>query len=396
MEEHLQTLPALLQKVQVFLSENGGDDDMIRVLQVYPQMNNAGTERVIFNLYENIDTTQVQFDFLVERPGEFDEKIEFMGGNIYYLYAKKKKDYYLSLIDFFHNHPEYQIVHTHTHSRMAIVLRAAKKCNIPCRIAHSHNARNDLSKVAAFFKGLTSIPIEKNANYFFACSLNAGKWLFPHKIKECKVLYNGIKLEDYLFSKDNRDKMRSELGISDMSFVMIHVGRFAKQKNHTYLIKILENYKKIDKSDWKMILVGEGPLEDNIRAQVKTAGLSDHIIFLGNRKDVNKLYCAADMFLFPSLHEGLGIVVIEAQACGLPCIVSNAVPLEADMEVGLLHTLKLEKYIKTWVDMIIENKQNIETRISHKEKILKGKYNISCIATQMQKFYLENGETKDD
>lgn len=369
---------------------------MIRVLQVYPQMNNAGTERVIFNLYENIDITQVQFDFLVERPGELDEKIRSMGGNIYYLYTRNKKNYYLSLIEFFHNHPEYQIIHTHTHARMAIVLKAAKKCNIPCRIAHSHNARNDLPKIAAFVKSLTSIPIEKNANYFFACSLNAAKWLFPHRMKECKILYNGIKLEDYLFRKENRDETRFQLGLLNSSFVMIHVGRFAKQKNHTFLIKILENYSKIDKSDWKILLVGEGPLEDDIKKQVKVANLSSHVMFLGNRNDVNKLYCAADMFIFPSLHEGLGIVVVEAQASGLPCIVSDAIPLEADMEIGLLHTLRLENSTKTWIDIIMKNKQNIKTRISHSEKILKGKYNISKIAIEMQKFYLENGEKKDD
>lgn len=393
---HLQTLLVLLQRVQVFLLIENGGNIVIRVLQVYPQMNNAGTERVIFNLYENIDISLVQFDFLVERPGELDEKIRSMGGNIYYLYAENKKDYYLALLDFFHNHPEYQIIHTHTHARMAVVLKAAKKSNIPCRIAHSHNARNDLSKIAAFVKSLTSIPIEKNANYFFACSSNAAKWLFPHRMKECKVLYNGIKLEDYLFRKDDRDDIRFRLGLLNSSFVMIHVGRFAKQKNHTFLIKILESYSKIDKSDWKIVLVGEGPLEDDIKLQVKNAGLLNHVVFLGSRNDVNKLYSAADMFIFPSLHEGLGIVVIEAQACGLPCIVSNAVPLEADMEIGLLHSVGLEKTANYWAEMIMKYKQNIETRMSFSEKILKGKYNIFQIARQMQKFYLENGKGKND
>lgn len=364
---------------------------MIRVLQVYPQMNNAGTERVIFNLYENIDTTQVQFDFLVEQSGELDEKIVSMGGKIHYLYKKEDKAYYFALLHFFSEHPDYKVVHAHTHGRMGLVLKAAKKCGVPCRIAHSHNARNDLPKVAAFMKGLSSIPMEKNATHFFACSENAAKWLFPHKIKECRVLYNGIRLDKYLFNECNRQSVRESLGISDAAFVMIHVGRFAKQKNHEYLVKILESYGKIDSSEWKMIFVGEGPLEETIKMKVQETGLMKHVLFLGARKDVNELYSAADMFLFPSLHEGLGIVVIEAQASGLPCIVSDAIPLEADMEIGLLNTLRLQDSYDKWSKMIVAKKWNTASREAQKDAILNGKYNIKQIAVQMQQFYLENG-----
>lgn len=365
---------------------------MIRVLQVYPQMNNAGTERVIFNLYENIDTNQVQFDFLVERPGELDEKIIRMGGKIYYLYEEKKRAYYAALLQFFSEHPGYKIVHTHTHRRMGVVLRAAKKSGVPCRIAHSHNARKDLPKIAAFIKGIGSIPIEKTATHFFACSSNAAKWLFPHKFKECRVLYNGIRLDDYLFHEHTRQIVRKSLGISNDSFVMIHVGRFAKQKNHEYLAKILESYSKHDSSDWRMIFVGEGPMEGTIKKRVKETGLMDHVLFLGARKDVNELYSAADLFVFPSLHEGLGIVVIEAQASGLPCIVSDAVPPEADMEIGLMHTLCLEDSTEKWSRMIAETRCDSDARKSKIPAIMSGKYNIEHITAQMQHFYLENGK----
>lgn len=365
---------------------------MIRVLQVYPQIGDAGTERVIFNLYENMDTMQVQFDFLVERSGELDEKIIRMGGKIYYLYEKSDRAYYEKLMRFFSEHPEYKIVHTHTHKRMGLVLRAAEKAGVPCRIAHSHNARNDLPKIAAFVKGIKSIPIEKAATHFFSCSENAAKWLFPHKMNQCKVVYNGILLEDYLFDADNRKNVRTSLGISDDVFVMIHVGRFAKQKNHEFLVSVLENYKKIDSSDWKMIFVGEGPLEDTIKLQVEKMGLMNHILFLGARKDVNQLYSAADMFVFPSLHEGLGIVVVEAQASGLPCVVSDAVPLEADMEIGLLNTLRLQDGFYEWSKMIASKRQDVSSRKLKKTAIINGKYNIKQIAAQMQQFYLENGK----
>lgn len=365
---------------------------MIRVLQVYPQINNAGTERVIFNLYENIDTSLVQFDFLVERPGEMDEKIRDMGGVLYYIDEESKSEYYKQLISFFRDHPEYKVVHTHTHGRMGIVLRAAKKCGIPCRIAHSHNARNDLPKSAAFIKGLTSIPMELAATHFFACSYNAAKWLFPHRIKDCKVLYNGIKLGEYLYSVESRKRIRTQLKIGDKDFVMIHVGRFAEQKNHEFLVKILKEYAALDQSNWKMILVGEGPLEDTIKKQVDNAGLSEHIVFLGSRRDVNQLYSATDLFLFPSLHEGLGIVVIEAQASGLPCIVSDAVPPEADLKLNLITTLRLTQPLEEWVNAIRTRSQSVREREQLADAVLNSEYNIKKIAAKMQQFYLENGK----
>lgn len=364
---------------------------MVRVLQVYPQMNNAGTEKVIINLYENIDTTKVQFDFLVEKKGELDEIIRKMGGKIFYLYSENKKQYYKDLLLFLKKHPEYKIVHTHTHARMGVVLKAARKCGIPCRVAHSHNARNDLPQLAALIKGLISIPMELDANYFFACSENAARWLFPHKIKQCKILYNGIQLKKYLFNKETRQTVRGKLQLDENEFVMIHVGRFARQKNHTYLVEILDAYNKKIGEKWKILLVGEGPLQDEVKRQIDEKGLSEHVIFMNNRTDVNELLSAADMFVFPSLHEGLGIVVVEAQTNGLPCIVSDAVPQEADMNIGLVHTLSLRQTPEKWADFINGKRVDVSTRTNYKERIMTGKYNIETIGFEMQQFYIQHG-----
>ena len=357
---------------------------MIRVLQVYPQMNNAGTERVILNLYKNIDRSVVQFDFLVEKPGEIDSLIKKMGGKIYYLYSDSKTLYYKELLKFFKNHPEYKIIHTHTHKRMNLVLKAAKKCNVKCRIAHSHNARNDLSKILWKIKGLSNYSIEKNATDFFACSENAARWLFSHKYKQCNILLNGINLEDYCFDKSKREKIRQDLNINADDFVMVHVGRFAKQKNHEFLVKILEQFNKKNKK-WKMIFVGIGPLQDEIIEKIDNLGLSDHVSFLGNRNDVNDILSCSDSFVFPSLHEGLGIVVIEAQANGLPCIVSDAVPKEADLHLGLLHTLSLSDSVDYWVECI--SRYCNENRLLTQDQINNNCYNIKTIAKSMQNFY---------
>lgn len=364
---------------------------MIRILHVYPQMNNAGTERVIFNLYENIDTSKIQFDFLTEASGELDEKIRQMGGNVFYIQECSGFDYYKKLIAFFNNHSEYHVVHTHTHARMWIVLKAAKKCGVKCRIAHSHNARNDLPRVAALVKGILSVPIELYANYFFACSKNAAKWLFPHR-RDCRIVYNGISLEDYLYREENRNKKRVELGIRKEEKVMIHVGRFARQKNHAFLLRILAEYHKIH-CDWKMLLIGVGPLQDEVKRQAKALDIYDNLIFLNNRTDVLELLSAADVFVFPSLHEGLGIVVIEAQASGLPCIVSDAVPEEADMGLALMKTLSLSYSPDIWAKSVDAALLEPVNRYQYTHGILESKYNIKRIAKDIERFYLQQGES---
>ncbi len=366
-------------------------EKVLRVLQVYPQMNNAGTEKVIMSLYANMEQDKVQFDFLTETPGELDEKIRSMGGQIYYIENKGKKSYYQELLLFFQEHPEYSIVHTHTHAAMGTVLKAAQKSGIPCRIAHSHNARNDLPKFMWFIKGLTSVELEQCATQFFACSKNAAKWLFPHKQKATEVVYNGIPVERYLFSEENRRERRAECGFSEDTPVVIHVGRFARQKNHTFLADVLKELDSQTEGKARTLLIGVGPLQDEIKAKLKEAGLSEKVIFLNNRTDVEKWLSAGDMFVFPSLHEGLGIVVIEAQASGLPCVVSDAVPQEADMNLGLLHTLTLKDSAAVWAGKALEVYQNRKNRAEYEERIFSGHYNIKNIAMKMQQFYLENG-----
>lgn len=351
-------------------------------------MNNAGTERVIFNLYDNIDKTKIQFDFLVETTGELDCKIRDAGGRIYYINEKNNRVYYKKLCVFFDEHKEYSVVHTHTHSRMNLVLKAAKKCGLPCRIAHSHNARTDLPQIVKLLKGMMSYSIERYANYFFACSENAAKWLFPHKEKQCRILYNGIRIEDYLYNRETRTKVRRELGIQDNEYVMIHVGRLARQKNHRFLMEIIKKYNDNYQANWKALFVGDGPLRNEIQQQVEVEGLTECISFLGNRTDVSELLCAADVFVFPSLHEGLGIVVIEAQSCGLPCIVSEAIPSEADMQLGLFHWTSLDCKPDLWAEKIEKIRLCKSNRENCVDEILSSDYNIKTISRSMQDFYL--------
>ena len=351
-------------------------------------MNNAGTERVIMNLYKNIDKEKVQFDFLVNKEGELDQEIIRMGGKISYLKYIDKKDYFNKLLTFFSMN-KYNIIHVHTHGNMLVVIKAAKESKVKCRIIHSHNSRQDLPKILKIFNLYRNIKIEKYATNFFACSKEAAKWLFPCKHKYAKIVYNAIDIDKYSFSEEIRKKVRSKLNIDDNEKVIMHVGRFARQKNHVKIIKIARKLVKKEKNI-KFILIGTGPLEDNIKKKISKYNLQDKVMLLGNRKDVNELLMAGDLFLFPSLHEGLGIVVVEAQFSGLKCIVSTCVPEEADIKQGLVKKISLNKSNEYWSNEIIKELNNSNDRNFNKENSSCTNYNIKKIAKNMQEFYLKN------
>lgn len=355
---------------------------MKKILQVYPQMNNAGTEMVIMNLFRNVDRNKVSFDFLVQKPGLIDDEIRSMGGNIYYIPNNRKTKYYRNLLGFFEEHQEYSAVHTHTHAEMGMVLKAAKKAGIKHRIAHSHNSREDLPAIFKLYKRITGIPIEQNANHFFACSNLAAKWLFPAKWEKCEILENAIELERFVFNAETRIRMRQSFGFNESDKVICHVGRFAEQKNHKRIIEILNEMIDADNSI-KALLVGVGPLFDEIKAKSKT----ENIKLLGTRNDIPELLCAGDMFLFPSLHEGLGIVLIEAQASGLKCVASDAVPKEADIGTELLRRLPLKASNKEWIQNIEASFENPD-RQKKSQAALNSKYNIKTIGKHIEEFYL--------
>lgn len=358
---------------------------MINVLQIYPQMNNAGTEKVIMNLYNNINQEKVHFDFLVNKPGLLDEDIKMKGAKIFYIDNSNRNKYYQNLIHFF-NENNYEIIHVHTQGNMELILKAAKKCNVKCRIIHSHTARQDVPKSLKVLKLYRNIQIEKNATDFFACSEDAAKWLFPHKYKSAKIVYNAIEIKRFLYDEEIRKKVRVKLKIKDDEKIIINVSRLSIGKNHSRIIKIakkiIENNKKV-----KFIFVGTGDLEENIKNEIKSNNLENNFLLLGNRNDVNELLMAADLFLFPTLYEGLGIAVVEAQFSGLKCITSERVPAEADIGAGLLKKINLSSDDEIWIKEI-ENSLNANYARNQINQTYNNKYNIKAIAKDIENFYL--------
>lgn len=358
---------------------------MIKVLQIYPQMNNAGTEKVIMNLYKNINQEKVHFDFLVNKKGLLDEEIKKSGAKIFYLEHKNKKQYYDSLIKFFIDN-KYEIIHVHTQGDMEIVLKAAKKSNVKCRIIHSHTARQDVPKILKILRLYRNLQIEKNATDFFACSTDAAKWLFPHKYKETKIVYNAINIQDFLFDENKRNEVRKNFKIEENAKVIINVARISKGKNQFKIINLMKKIKKLD-NKVKVILVGTGDLQEKIKKEIRKENLEDNFLLLGNRNDVNELLMASDLFLFPTLYEGLGIAVVEAQFSGLKCITSERVPAEADIGTGLLKMINLSTGDKIWIKEI-EEALSLKYDRNCINKAYNNKFDIKIIAKDIENFYL--------
>lgn len=360
----------------------------IRVLHVVVNMNRGGAETLIMNLYRNIDRELVQFDFLVHKnEGVFEEEIKALGGNIYrisYVTDVGHFGYIKELNRFFKEHKEYKIVHAHMDSMSGLVLQAANKAGVPIRISHSHNTQNEGNILVRIYKGFIKNKVTSNATNLLACSQSASNWLFGNKSVEALTVKNGVDGKKFAYNYEARHRMREELGIGNDTLVVGHVGRFCHQKNHMFLIHIFSELKK-KLPNSLLLLVGDGPLRFAINKKVRELNLMDSVLILGVRDDVEELMQVMDVLVFPSYHEGLPLTIIEAQASGMKCIVSKAIPEEADIGADLITFIDLEEEINKWIRGI---------RMPYKRKnyldimLKKAGYDITYTAEEIQNFYL--------
>lgn len=330
----------------------------MRVLHVIGAMDRGGAESLLMNIYRNIDRKKIQFDFLVheDRKCDFDDEIESLGGGLFRIRRFNGMNgiaYRASCGAFFEENHDFAAVHVHIGSCAAMVIREAKKHGLYC-IAHSHSKNGPLSPMELAFR-FFSYPTRYLADYFLACSRTAGIDRFGLKVAESDrfaVLNNGIEIAKYCFDPAVRQKYRKSFGLLPFERAVCHVGRFVEQKNHRFLIEAFAKACGED-SNLKLFLVGRGPLESAVRAQVGELGIDDRVVFLGVRDDVPSLLMAMDLFVFPSVTEGLGIAAIEAQAVGLPCLLSCELP---DMALCAPYAEKVStlKYPSVWADKIIE------------------------------------------
>ncbi|WML25167.1 glycosyltransferase family 1 protein [Neobacillus sp. OS1-33] len=363
----------------------------IRVLHVVVNMNRGGAETLIMNLYRNIDRSKVQFDFLTCKVGVFDQEIKELGGTIHripYINEVGHFSYIKALNNFFSKHNDYTIVHSHLNRMSGLVVKAAKKMGIQYCISHSHNTGGEGGILAKGYKWYSGLYIPSNSDYTFACSESAAKWLFGSKANDAKLLNNGIEPEMFTYSPDIRMTKRKELGISDQ-LVIGHVGRFTKQKNHKFLIEIFAGFVK-RRPNSILLLCGDGVLRKDIEKRVNELNLKEKVKFLGVRSDINQLLQAFDLFLFPSLHEGLPVTLIEAQAAGIPCFISAEITNEVDLDLGLMKFINISG-IDLWVTELEKfNVEKVERHTSKFKKLRDRGYDIKNTAEWLQDFYISN------
>lgn len=334
----------------------------IRILQITGGMNMGGIENFIMNIYRNIDREKVQFDFLIHQEEKqiFEDEIEKLGGKVYRIPSIRKSGYFKykkNLKEFFQNH-SYKIVHSHYNELSGIILKVAKEYGVKIRISHSHIAYPKYSNIITKFFGDYLRKLLKNSSSLkFACSNLAGEWLYGEN-GNYEVINNGIEANKYKLNEKIKIEKRKELKIEKDEIAIGHIGRLTEQKNHKFLIEIFSKlYEK--NSKYKLFIIGNGELEEKIREQIKALNLEKNIIMLGVRKDVNEILQAIDIFVFPSLYEGLPVTLVEAQGAGLKCFISDTVTKEIDLESGLTEFISLDKSSEEWAEIIDKNKEYI-------------------------------------
>lgn len=373
----------------------------IRVLNVVGRMDRGGIETLIMNIYRNIDREKIQFDFLAHYgkvDADYNDEIRSLGGHIYEMpviktttktYYSRFFSYCRALKAFFSEHQEYQILHGHMTNTAAIYMPIAKKYgNVKCTIAHSH--LTETQKTISFFsKHITNLliaPIRNLATDYFACSEAAALWLFkPKDISSGRVtiINNGVNADAFDYNEELRKKVRLSLGVDD-KVVVGHVGRFFPQKNHSYLLDIYAAFYNL-RPNSALILVGDGELRQQMEEKVKQLGIENNTYFLGLRSDINELLQGFDLFLMPSLYEGLPVVGVEAQAAGLPLVISSEITRELDI-TGNIDYVPLSESPLHWAK-IMDDKLNKHNRISIKAKIIDTGYDISTTVKFLEDFY---------
>lgn len=336
-------------------------EKVIRVAQIVGQGNTGGVEACILSYYRNIDKSKVQFDFFVENTGPIIDRhqIESMGGKIVFVPSYKNPLKYMRVLSKLFKEGHYDIVHSNMNTLSVFTLRAAKKAGVKIRIAHSHSAVNKANKkefVRTLAKNVLRPFSRTYATHYFACSELAGRWLFGDKaFDEGKVtiVHNAIELWRFAYNPSTRDMMRKELDIDDR-FVVGHVGRFMRQKNQTFLLEIFLKILEQNPNS-VLLLLGEGPLQQDLIDKCKELHIRDKVIFAGVHKHPERYYQAMDCFLLPSLYEGLPVSGMEAQINGLNCYFSSNITREAKINDNV--TFLPIVNAKTWADETLSGQE---------------------------------------
>ena len=352
----------------------------LRILHCVAGLGRGGYERFIMNVYRHIDRTKVQFDFLYGFDGVFVPEILALGGRVFqipFITQKGPFVYHRELRKFFKAHPEYKIVHSHMDKFSGLVMECAREFDVPVRIAHSHSTKNEGGLAFQLVKDYYGKKIAANCTHRMACSQAAGQWMFGDDASVL-IVKNGVDT-DLFTDTDSRSKDQ---------FVIACIGRFTPVKNHTFLLDIFAQVYRLDDTA-QLILAGTGPLLEQIQQKAHDLGIAQSVHFLGDCSNVAQLLTTVDAVCMPSLFEGLGITLVEAQAAGVPCVASDQIPREVDVS-GNITFLPLNDPAQVWAESLLKLKN--QPRTDNREKISAAGYDVRSTAAILQEFYLNEGE----
>lgn len=377
-----------------------------KVLHIVGGMNVGGTETMLINLYRKLNTN-IQFDFIsyYDKDAYYDDEIRKLGGQVIKIDSPNKVGMIKSiknLCEAIKENGPYDAVHAHTLFNCGVAMIAARLSGIKVRVSHAHtnldNTKNIIRKIYIWCMRRT---INLFSTDCIACSESAGKYLFGESItlsKKYKLLPNYVDYKKYLNCSDTKS-VRQELGIKDDDIVVGHIGRFVEAKNHKFLLEVVSEMIILN-NKVKLILAGDGELRKDMECYAEELGIKENVYFLGIRKDIDKILNNLDIFIFPSIYEGLGLVMIEAQSAGIPCLVSEAIQKEADLDIGLVKQINLNDKKELWIKEAFEL---IENKNKNKKQILsaiknKG-YDLDNIINKLLEIYkldLEMGDIYEE
>lgn len=366
---------------------------MLKVLHVVGGMDIGGTETMLMNLYRKLKH-KIKFDFIsyYDYEGYYDKEIKELGGEVIRLNDPKRIGRLKAIKELSKviKKNEYDAVHVHTlfNSGIGVIGAYRGKCKV--RICHSHtNSENKENLLRKIYMSIMRSAIKVFSTDFLACSKSAGEYLFGKNIyrnKKFKVIPNYIDYEKILNYRE--EGIRKELNLNETDILIGHIGRFIEVKNQLFLLDI---FKKINEKNnrYKLILVGYGKLENELKIKAVKLGISKDVYFLGVRRDVEKIVNSLDIFIMPSIYEGLGLVLLEAQGGRIPCLVSEAIQEEANLNLGLVKKLSLKNNIEVWEKEVYKMlEKNIKvSREAVKKAFYDRGYSIYSIAEKLFEIY---------
>ena len=361
----------------------------MKILQRVGILNRGGQETLWMNVLRCSDRRNMSIDFLVKNSemGAYEQEAKSLGSSVFHQENLKSRSKIFKYVEranviykFFKEHPGYDVMHINTYLAIDALfdIIGGKLAKVPCIVVHSHNSTGPHHYIHFVCRTIVNMMnIER-----VACSKEAALWMFGTN-KNVTMINNGIIVDNFKFDNDIRLKCRNELNISESEVLIGHVGRFDEQKNHSFLIDIFSKINYIS-NNYKLLLIGKGPLEESIRTKVHDLGLEERVIFYGSSNRVNELMMAMDIFLFPSLYEGLPLVLVEAQSSGLRCICSDTISNDTFI-TDLVTPIQLNDNPEEWAHSVIESFDY--QRIDYSSKIRDKGFDILNTIEQLKQLY---------